>query len=76
MGHHEVASLTPDDNGPDVHYAIINNIHNSLVWYNEYNELEPVLAESYEVSEDGLTYTFKLRGGVFSTTARNSPPPT
>ena len=64
MGHHEVASLTPDDNGPDVHYVIINNIHDGLVWYNEFNELEPVLSESYEVSEDGLTYTFKLREGV------------
>jgi peptide/nickel transport system substrate-binding protein len=64
LGHQEVAGLSPDDAGPDVQAVLINNIHNPLLYYNEYNELELVLAESYEVAEDGLTYTFKLKQGV------------
>jgi peptide/nickel transport system substrate-binding protein len=46
-------------------YRIINNVYESLVDHVPGTfELEPVLAESYEVSEDGLTYTFHLRQGV------------
>lgn len=40
---------------------ICENLHAGLVRFNEKTELEPYLAESYEVSDDGLTYTFKLR---------------
>ncbi len=36
----------------------------TLVRINDDNEIEGVLAESYEVSEDGLTITFDLREGV------------
>jgi peptide/nickel transport system substrate-binding protein len=36
----------------------------SLLWVNEEGELEPALAESYEVSEDGTEYTFYLRQDV------------
>jgi len=64
MGHQEVASLSPQEYGPDVHHVMIMNIHNALLEFNYKNELEPALAESYEVSEDGLTFTFKLRQGV------------
>ena len=51
MGHQEVASLSPQDYGPDVHHVMIMNIHNALIEYNVKNELEPALAESYDVSE-------------------------
>ncbi len=35
-----------------------------LLNYDCYNNLQPGTAESWEVSEDGLTYTFHLRKGV------------
>ena len=44
--------------------AIVNTIDN-LVEYDSENVLQPALAEALpEVSEDGLTYTFKIRQGV------------
>jgi len=64
VGHQEVAGLSPSDAGPTVHWAMIGNIHDPLLMVNEELELEPFLAESYEVSEDGLQYTFHLREGV------------
>ena len=45
--------------------AILNNTTESLVWFPPGSDtVEPALAEEYEVSEDGLTYTFTLREGV------------
>lgn len=43
---------------------VLFNIYEGLLKPNEKGELLPAIAESYEVSPDGLTYTFKLRGGV------------
>lgn len=40
------------------------NIFDTLVVMNENNVAEPYLAETWEVSEDGLTYTFHLKEGV------------
>jgi peptide/nickel transport system substrate-binding protein len=39
-------------------------LFDSLVWMNADNDLEPGLAESWEISEDGTEYTFYLREGV------------
>jgi dipeptide transport system substrate-binding protein len=45
--------------------ASSKNVYNRLVEFNiGTTETKPGLAESYEVSEDGLEYTFKLRPGV------------
>ena len=43
---------------------VSNQIFDPLVWINDDLELEPALAESWTVSDDGLRYTFKLREDV------------
>lgn len=39
-------------------------LYNSLVWVDHDGKVVPDLAESWEVSDDGSEYTFKLREGV------------
>lgn len=43
---------------------MIVQTYDGLMEYDIEGVLQPALAESYEVSEDGLTYTFKIREGV------------
>lgn len=43
---------------------VTRTIFESLLTVNTENEIVPQLAESYDRSEDGKTYTFKLREGV------------
>lgn len=43
---------------------VLNNIYEPLVYLNADGSLSPCLAETWEVSEDGLVYTFNLRKGV------------
>ena len=64
MGHHEISSLSPDDAGPTVHWVIVTQIHNALVELDAWYVLQPTLAESFEVSDDGSVYTFTLADGV------------
>ena len=64
LGHQEVAGLGPNDIGPDVQSSVIFNILNPLVHVDHMAQTAPVLASSYEVAEDGLSYTFHLNQGV------------
>ncbi|MFO7685606.1 MAG: ABC transporter substrate-binding protein [Desulfobacterales bacterium] len=46
-------------------FMICDNVYEALVFYkDESTALEPGLAESWDISPDGLTYTFHLRKGV------------
>ncbi len=64
QGNQEISSLHPDDAGATVHWVIVANLHDGLVEVDKDYRLEPILAESFEISDDGLEYTFVLREGV------------
>ncbi len=46
-------------------FRILMNVYEGLVRYADGTlQVEPALAESWSISDDGLSYTFKLRAGV------------
>ncbi|MFJ4224727.1 ABC transporter substrate-binding protein [Microbacterium sp. NPDC089695] len=50
--------------GAALEQILIDNIYEGLVSRTEDNEIVPRLASDYEVSGDGLTYTFTLNDGI------------
>jgi peptide/nickel transport system substrate-binding protein len=60
----EWAGLDPHTVSSYSSYQILNNVVEGLTFYDDNLNLVPWLAESWEQSEDGLTWTFKLREGV------------
>ena len=44
--------------------VVYANVFEGLTRINQNAEVLPALAESWNISTDGLTYTFKLRNGV------------
>ncbi|WP_372002433.1 ABC transporter substrate-binding protein [Tistrella mobilis] len=44
--------------------VVFINVFEGLVRLDERGHIQPLLAESWTISDDGLTYTFKLRQGV------------
>lgn len=61
----EPKSLDPHAATASNDFRILVNVYDGLVRYKPGTlEVEPALAESWEISEDGRTYTFRLREGV------------
>ena len=57
-------SLDPYDANDTLSQAVAKSFYQGLFGFDKDMKLENVLAESYQVSPDGLTYTIKLRSGV------------
>lgn len=65
LAYHEdsVGTLNPHMYLPS-QFITQDMVYDGLVVYGENGEIQPMLAESWEISEDGKTYTFQLRQGV------------
>lgn len=50
--------------GAALEQILIDNIYQGLVTRTQDNEIAPSLATDYEISDDGLTYTFTIAQGV------------
>ena len=60
----EWAGLDPHTVSSYSSYQILNNVVEGLTFFDDDLNLVPWLAESWEQSDDGLTWTFHLRHGV------------
>ncbi len=62
----ESAKYDPGTTAETFAAPIIGNTFEGLVRFDVDNNIVPALAESWEISEDGLTYTFHLRDAKWS----------
>ncbi len=60
----EVTTLNYLTTGTTNEFSLLSNLIDTLVEYGRFGQVQPALAESWEVSGDGLTWTFHLRDGV------------
>ncbi len=67
VGGENIPSLVTWLSTDAVSFEILGNINGGLMNLDTKRTAVPDLAESYEVSEDGLTYTFKLRDNKWTT---------
>ena len=62
----ESAKYDPGTTAETFAAPIIGNTFEGLVRLDAEGEVVPALAESWDISEDGLTYTFHLRDALWS----------
>ena len=60
----EILTLDPQISAGTPAEVVRKHIYEGLVFANENNEISPLLAESWTVSDDGLEWTFMLKEGV------------
>ena len=60
----DVSSLDPQTQNDSYSEEVVKMVYNTLYVFDENNTPVPSLAESYEVSEDNLSWTFHLRTDV------------
>ncbi|MGB0882441.1 MAG: ABC transporter substrate-binding protein [Vicingaceae bacterium] len=64
--HEKYTTLDPIKIKDETSFYILSQIYEPLLRFNESDlTLEPLLAESWSISEDNLVYTFKLKKNVF-----------
>ncbi|MGT2934026.1 nickel ABC transporter substrate-binding protein [Streptococcus catagoni] len=61
----DFGDINPHRYNPD-QFVIQDMVYEGLVRYGDKGKIEPALAESWTISPDGKTYTFKLRHAKFS----------
>ncbi|MGI6784567.1 MAG: ABC transporter substrate-binding protein [Aminivibrio sp.] len=59
-----IETLNPYNASTIICMQLYRQIYDTLFFHNDKGELEPRLAESYELADDNVTYTIKLRPGV------------
>jgi peptide/nickel transport system substrate-binding protein len=60
----DIDSLDPHRATSTLSMQVWDQIYDTLMAFDMEGKPQPNLAESYEVSDDGLTYTFKLHDGI------------
>ena len=60
-----IISLDPAFSRDQAHLWVCNQLYNSLVKLDDSLNIVPSIAHSWEISEDGLLYTFHLRNDVY-----------
>ena len=60
-----ITSLDPAFARDQANIWAVNQIYNGLVQMDDNLNIKPCIARKWEISEDGLIYTFHLRNDVF-----------